>query len=165
LQIDRYSTYAKGLVIGTDPPVGSKLRPNSVVKLIVSKGREQLPVPNVKGKPKDEAVTIVNGAGFKASVIEVFSDTVPAGIVAEQSPSIGNASRDSTIILQVSKGPDLVLVPDLNNVERDAAVAQLEALGLKADVTRFGGGKKVHAQSPSPGTKVRKGTVVRLLVY
>jgi beta-lactam-binding protein with PASTA domain len=164
-QIERYSTYAKGLVIGTDPAVGTKVRHGAAVKLIVSKGREQLPVPKVVGKPKDEAVTIVNGAGFKASVIEVFSDTVALGIVAEQSPSIGNASRDSTIILQVSKGPELVVVPDLNNVDRDEAVRQLEALGLRADVTRFGGGKKVHAQSPSPGTQVHKGTVVKLLVY
>ncbi|MDT7537342.1 MAG: eukaryotic-like serine/threonine-protein kinase [Actinomycetota bacterium] len=164
-RIERYSTFAQGLVIATDPPVGTALHRGTVVKLIVSKGREQLDVPNVVGKARDEAVKIVNGAGFKADVLEVFSDTVQAGIVVNQSPSIGKASRDSTITLQVSKGPELVQVPDLNNVDRDQAVAQLEALGLKADVTRFGGGKKVHAQSPSPGTMVRKGTVVRLLVY
>ena len=58
-------------------------------------------------------------------------------------------------------------VRDLNGmwVDSDAAVAQIEALGLKTNVTRFGGGKQVHAQNPSGGTKVRKGTVVRLLVY
>jgi serine/threonine-protein kinase len=162
----RFSSYASGLVIATDPAAGKALRPDAVVNLVVSKGREQLDVPNVVGKPRDEAVTILNGAGFKASVVEVFSDTVQPGIVANQSPSIGKASRDSTITLQVSKGPELVLVPDLNGMDRDQAVAQLEGLGLKASVTRFpGSGKKVHAQSPSPGSQVRKGTVVRLLVY
>jgi serine/threonine-protein kinase len=161
----RFSSYASGLVIATDPAAGKALRENTLVNLVVSMGREQLDVPKVVGKPRDEAVRIINGAGFKADVIEVFSDTVAAGTVADQSPSIGKASRDSTITLQVSKGPELVQVPDLNNVERDAAVAQLEALGLTAHITRFGGGKKVHAQNPSAGTMVRKGTVVDLLVY
>jgi serine/threonine-protein kinase len=166
-EILRYSTYASGLVIATDPAVGTKLRRGYVVKLIVSKGREQLDVPNVVGKPRDEAVKSLNNAGFKAEVIEVFSDTVQAGIVANQSPSIGKASRDSTITLQVSKGPELILVPDVTGKDRDEAVAQLEALGLKTSVTRFpgGGGKKVRAQSPGGGEKVRKGTEVRLLVY
>jgi serine/threonine protein kinase len=164
-EVQQFSSFARGLVIATDPPVGAKLKQGAVVKLVVSKGREQLDVPNVVGKTRDEAVTILNGAGFKASIVEVFSDTVQPGVVANQSPSIGKASRDSTITLQVSKGPDLITVPDVTGMQRDAAVAQIEALGLKTNVTRFGGGKQVHAQNPSGGSKVRKGTVVRLLVY
>jgi serine/threonine-protein kinase len=164
-EIQRFSNAAKGLVIGTDPPVGRPLRPGSVVKLIVSKGPELIPVPDVQGMPEAQAKDTVNKAGFKYTTVQVFSDTVPVGVVADQSPSSGTAPRNSSITLNISKGPELVVVPDLNNVERDEAVRQLEALGLRADVTRFGGGKKVHAQSPSPGTQVRKGTVVKLLVY
>jgi beta-lactam-binding protein with PASTA domain/predicted Ser/Thr protein kinase len=165
-QILRYSSYASGLVIGTDPPVGQRLRRGATVTLIVSKGREQLDVPNVVGKAKDDAIRIVNGAGFAASVVEVFSDTVAAGTVAAQSPSLGKASRDSTITLQVSKGPELITVPDVTGMKRDDAVAEIEALGLQTQVlTPFGGGDKVHAQSPSGGSRVKKGSVVRLLVY
>jgi serine/threonine-protein kinase len=164
-EIERFSNAAKGLVVATDPAVGTQLRPGAVVKLIVSKGPELIPVPDVQGMPEAQAKDTVNKAGFKYTTIQVFSDTVPVGVVADQSPSSGNAPRNSSITLQVSKGPELVVVPDLNNVDRDDAVRQLEALGLRADVTRFGGGKKVHAQSPSPGTQVRKGTVVKLLVY
>jgi serine/threonine-protein kinase len=164
-EILRFSNAQQGLVIATDPPVGKPLRPNSVVKLIVSKGPELIPVPDVQNKPEAEAKDTVNKAGFKYTTVQVFSDTVPVGVVADQSPSSGNAPRNSTITLNVSKGPELVQVPDLNNVDRDEAVRQLEALGLRAAVTRFGGGKKVHAQSPSPGTMVKKGTVVKLLVY
>jgi serine/threonine-protein kinase len=135
------------------------------VNLIVSKGPELIPVPDVQGLPEKEAKDKVNTAGFKYTTVQVFSDTVPVGVVADQSPSSGTAPRNSSITLNISKGPELVVVPDLNNVDRDDAVRQLEALGLRADVTRFGGGKKVHAQTPSPGTQVRKGTVVKLLVY
>jgi serine/threonine-protein kinase len=166
-EIQRFSNAAKGLVIATDPVVGKPLRPGSVVKLIVSRGPELIPVPNVQGMPEAQAQDTVNKAGFKYTTLQVFSDTVPVGVVADQSPSSGTAPRGSSITLQVSKGPELVVVPDLNNVDRDEAVRQLEALGLRADVTRFpgGNGKKVRAQSPSPGTQVRKGTVVKLLVY
>jgi serine/threonine-protein kinase len=165
-EVQQFSTFASGLVIATDPPVGAKLKPQTVVKLFVSKGREQLDVPDVMGKQQDEAVKILNGAGFKAAIVPVFSDTVTSGFVANQSPSIGKASRDSTITLQVSKGPELIPVPDVTGMQRDDAVRTIEALGLKTQVlTPFGGGNKVHAQSPSGGSKVRKGTVVRLLVY
>ncbi|MBK5306820.1 MAG: Stk1 family PASTA domain-containing Ser/Thr kinase [Frankiaceae bacterium] len=162
---ERFSNAAKGLVIATDPPAGQALRANAVVNLVVSKGPELIPVPNVQGKPEAEAKDAVNKAGFKYTTVQVFSDTVPVGVVADQSPSSGNAPRNSSITLQVSKGPELVTVPNLDGVDRDDAVAQLQALGLRADVTKFGGGKKVHAQTPSPGTQVKKGTVVRLLVY
>jgi serine/threonine-protein kinase len=164
-EIQRFSNAAKGLVIATDPAVGKPLRPGSVVKLIVSKGPELIQVPDVQGMPEAQAKDTVNKAGFKYTTVQVFSDTVPVGVVADQSPSSGTAPRNSSITLNISKGPELVVVPDLNNVDRDDAVRQLEALGLRADVTRFGGGKKVHAQTPSPGTQVRKGTVVKLLVY
>jgi beta-lactam-binding protein with PASTA domain len=162
----QFSSYASGLVIATDPPAGQALRPKAVVNLVVSKGREQLLVPNVVNKPRDEAVKIVNGAGFKADVVEVFSDTVAAGTVANQSPSIGKASRDSTITLQVSKGPDVVPVPNVTGMNIDQANASLGAVGLKSQVIKpFGVGSTVHAQSPGDGTKVRRGSTVRLLVY
>jgi serine/threonine-protein kinase len=165
-EINRFSTAAKGLVIATDPPVGSKLHPKAVVNLIVSLGREQLAVPNVQNKPQDEAVKILNGAGFKAAVVQVFSDTVAAGIVADQSPSSGLASRDSTITLQVSKGPDVVDVPNVTGMNVDEANAQLAAVGLKSQVIKpFGVGSTVHAQSPGGGNKVKRGSTVRLLVY
>jgi serine/threonine-protein kinase len=165
-EIDRFSTAAKGLVIATDPPVGTRLRPKAVVDLIVSKGPEQLDVPDVQGKKQDEAVKILNGAGFKAAIVEVFSDSVPKGVVADQSPSSGRASRDSTITLQVSKGPDLVPVPNVTGMNVDEANAQLSANGLKSQVIKpFGIGSQVHAQSPGGGNMVKRGSTVRLLVY
>jgi beta-lactam-binding protein with PASTA domain len=165
-EIKRFSNAEAGLVIATDPPVGQKRRPNSVVNLIVSQGPQLLPVPDVQGKPEAEAKDTVNKAGFKYTTVQVFSDTVQPGIVADQSPSSGMAPRDSSIILKVSKGPDVVVVPDVTGMKIDEANAQLSAAGLKSQVLRpFGGGDKVHAQSPSGGDKVKRGSTVRLLVY
>ena len=165
-EIQRFSNAAKGLVIATDPAVGKPLRPGSVVKLIVSKGPELIPVPDVQGMPEAQAKDTVNKAGFKYTTVQVFSDTVPVGVVADQSPSSGTAPRNSSITLNISKGPELILVPNVTGKKRDDAVQQIEALGLQAQVlTPFGGGNKVHAQSPAPGSQVKRGSVVRLLVY
>jgi serine/threonine-protein kinase len=162
----RFSNAPKDLVIATDPPVGKALRPGAVVNLVVSLGPEQLPVPDVQNKKQDDAVRIVRAAGFQANVVLAFNDTVPSGVVADQSPSQGLASRNSTITLQVSKGPELIVVPDVTGEDVDTASAQLTAQGLQPQVIRpFGVGSTVHAQSPGGGSKVRKGSAVRLLVY
>jgi serine/threonine-protein kinase len=161
-----YSTaFARGTVIRTDPPAGRKVRPQTLVKLVVSAGVEQLPVPDVQGKAQAEAETTLRQAGFKTKVEGVFSDTVPAGIVLDQSPSSGTAGRGSTITLQVSKGPELITVPDVRGDKRKDAVAQIEALGLKARVIAIPGPGIVRDQSPGPSSKVRKGSTVTLYVF
>ncbi|GAC1440534.1 MAG: Stk1 family PASTA domain-containing Ser/Thr kinase [Mycobacteriales bacterium] len=162
----RYSNAAAGQVIASDPAAGTRAKPGTAVNLVVSKGAEQLPVPDVRGKPVAEAQKAVNAAGFIYTTSQVFSDTVPAGTVADQSPSSGMAGRGSTITLQVSKGPEVVVVPDVTNKNVDEATAALQALGLNPQTIKpFGIGSTVHAQSPSGGSTVRKGTAVRLLVY
>jgi len=162
----RYSNAASGQVIASDPAAGARARPGTAVNLVVSKGAEQLAVPDVRGRPVAEAQKAVNAAGFRYTTTQVFSDTVAAGTVADQSPSSGLAARGSTIALQVSKGPDVVVVPDVTGKNADEAVGALQALGLKPQVIKpFGVGSTVHAQSPSGGSTVRRGTAVRLLVY
>ena len=127
-----------------------------------SEGPELIRCPRA-GQPEAGKTRSTRGLSKRRAGV---SDTVPVGVVADQSPSSGSAPRNSSIRLDVSKGPELVIVPDFNGLDRDDAVAQAEALGLKAEVLRpLGRGKKVHAQSPSPGTQVKKGTVVRLVVY
>jgi serine/threonine-protein kinase len=160
------SAGTRGTVIRTDPVAGTKLRPGTKVNLVVSLGVEQLDVPDVQGKKQAEAERILQKAGFKTSVDTVFNETVDKGIVFDQSPSTGKAGRGSTVLLKVSKGPEIITVPDVRGDEVDDAVRQLEALGLETRVIRpFGRGSKVRAQAPSGGSKVRRGALIQLLVY
>jgi serine/threonine-protein kinase len=161
-----YASASKGTVIRTNPPAGQKLRPGTAVALVVSRGVQQLLVPDVQGKPQDEAEKTLHDAGFDVSTTKEFNETVAEGIVFDQSPSSGTAGRGSTISLKVSKGPEIITVPDVGGEKVDDAVQAIEALGLKTRVIRpFGRGDKVHAQSPSGGSKVRRGALVQLLVY
>ncbi len=147
----------KGSVIRSDPKPGQKLRPGSAVALVISRGVEQLAVPDVRGKKQDEAAKTLKEAGFATAVTEVYSETVDKGVVADQSPSSGTAGRGSTVTLSVSKGPPLVTVPDVRGMKprrcREAAQGA-RAQDPHDPLPRRG---DVRTQSPSPGSKVAEG--------
>jgi beta-lactam-binding protein with PASTA domain/serine/threonine protein kinase len=160
-----FSNRPVGTVLRSNPPSGEQLKPGTPVALVVSKGVEQLPVPDVTGQERAAAEKALDEAGFTTTVTEVFSDTVPAGRVAAQDPNAGRAPRGSRVTLQVSKGPEPVTVPDVIGQKRKEAEARLEALGLKVQVRAIPGPGTVRSTDPRPGSKVRKGSTVTLYVY
>ncbi|HVE75038.1 MAG TPA: Stk1 family PASTA domain-containing Ser/Thr kinase, partial [Mycobacteriales bacterium] len=161
-----FSGAAIGIVIRSGPVMGQRLRPGEAVALVVSKGVEQLPVPDVTGRSAGSATTALRKAGFAVATVEVFDETVPSGRVVGQTPNGGRAPRGSTVTLRVSKGPELIAIPDLRGQPRDTAVATLDRLGLRSriDSLPFGPGT-VRGSDPPPGRQVRRGTVVTLFVF
>ncbi|HUR14137.1 MAG TPA: Stk1 family PASTA domain-containing Ser/Thr kinase [Mycobacteriales bacterium] len=160
-------TVPKGRVVATDPAAGQKLKPGTVVTLIVSKGKQPVEVPNVTGKKQDQAVAQLKALGFVVDVQPVFSDSVPVGVVVDQTPSSGTADKGSTVLLHVSKGPDIVTVPDVRGETRAEGRRTLEAAGLVVDerVVVQGGPGKVLQTDPKPGRRVKRGTTVVMYVY
>jgi serine/threonine-protein kinase len=162
------STFASqpaGTVVGSSPAPATPLKPGTQVTLVVSKGPELLAVPDVTGQPRAAAVERLAEAGFEAAVTEVFSDTVRKGVVLTQDPATGRAPRDSTVQLQVSKGPELITVPDLVGERQAVAEQRLEALGLRVQIRAIPGPGKVRSTDPGAGAKVRKGSTVTLYVF
>jgi beta-lactam-binding protein with PASTA domain len=159
-------TVAKDRVIGTDPPVGTRLRPGTEVTLVLSKGKEAVAVPNVTGLKQDKAVKRLQDLGFVANVQQQFSDTVQNGFVIDQSPSSGTADKGSTVTLHVSKGPDVVEVPYVIGMKPDEAAAALEAAGFVAvrQDALFGRGRNVYNTDPAPYTKAPRGSTVTYFV-
>jgi serine/threonine-protein kinase len=156
----------KDIVIDTDPPgaVGKAPR-ESTVTLIVSDGPAPVPVPDVAGKSYDEAAQILAGAKLQAVQGEGFSDTVAPGVVIGTDPAAGQAAaRDSQVTVIVSKGPELVAVPNLVTMTVEQASAKLAEVGLKPDVKDYAPGGRVRAQDPAPGTQVKKGAKVTLFL-
>ncbi|MBM3660225.1 MAG: serine/threonine protein kinase [Actinobacteria bacterium] len=153
-------------VIGTDPAAGAKVPRESEVVLRVSDGPAPVPVPSeVVGKTYDEAAAILKAKGFGVARADVFSDTVDVGKVVGTEPAVGTAvARGSTVTLDVSKGPEMVTVPDLRGKTVEAASQQLQALGLTPDVSNYGPGRPVRATDPSAGTQVKKGSKVTLFL-
>jgi serine/threonine-protein kinase len=150
-------------VIGTDPPGGAKLARDSTLSLLVSDGPAPVPVPDVSKKTYDQAAAQLSAAGFTPSRDDVFSDTVAKDQVIGTDPPAGQgANRGATVVVHVSKGPEMVTVPDLVGKALEAAQAQLQAAGFEVDTQSYLPGRLVRAQSPAAGTSVNKGTKVTL---
>jgi serine/threonine-protein kinase len=160
-------TVPKGKVVSTDPAAGQRLKPGTVVTLVVSKGKQPVEVPNVTGKKQDQATNQLQDLGFVVDVQQVFSDTVPVGVVVDQTPSSGTADKGSTVLLHVSKGPDIVAVPDVRGKPRAEGRRILEAAGLVVDerVVVQGGPGNVLQTDPKAGKRVKRGTTVIMYVY
>lgn len=68
--------------------------------------------------------------------------------------------------LQVSKGPDVVTVPNVVGMTEANARTTLEAAGLKVRKRTFSGGSgTVRFTDPAAGTKVKRGSTVSIFVY
>ena len=166
-QAQRWSgRFDEGVVIETALPVGKMLRPEASVDVVVSKGPRPIDIEDFTGQPAADARAALEDAGFRVEVTgREFSDTVPQGAVIAQDPSAGTGVRGDRIGLVVSKGPELVAVPDLFRVSLDDAVAQLEAVGLVAEPQEadvYLGFDLVAQQSVAAGEMVSRGTTVVL---
>jgi len=151
-----------GRVVDQQPPAG-KAAPGSEIHLVISDGPKPVEVPNLVGKSWDDAMKALTAKRFKVVRTDEFSDTVPAGVVIRHDPVPGaEAPRDSTVTVVVSKGPDLVPVPDLRGDTVEDAVSALEAAGLQVDVVGYRPGRRVREQDPEGGTKLHRNATVTL---
>jgi len=149
-----------GFVIGTDPKSGEKVKRNSVVNIVVSKGVEKIALITYVGKGGDEALSELTNSGFDVKVVYKFSDKVFKGQVVSQTPESSEAiGVGSKIELVLSMGPEFVFVPNVLGKNKNDASLDLENLGLKV-VTKGTG--KVNNISPAIGTKVKQGAVITL---
>jgi serine/threonine-protein kinase len=152
-----------GLVIEVLGVLPARVPKGTEVRLLVSRGPEPRTIPeDLGGQPEDDVVARLDELGLVPAVEGAFSDDVEAGRVISTEPGPGAAAeRGSTVTVVVSRGPDLVTVPDVSAVGSLAeAVALLEAEGLVAgDVAGPAAGAPASS-SPGAGEQVRRGSEV-----
>ncbi|MEV0169664.1 Stk1 family PASTA domain-containing Ser/Thr kinase [Streptomyces sp. NPDC050803] len=158
---------AKGSVISTEPGAGTERRSGTAVALVVSKGIP-VDVPDVTGESLADARAELAEAGLKVRVAteEVNSSEYDKGQVAQQTPEADSqAVRGDTVTLTLSKGPEMVEVPDVVGDNVDDAKAELEAAGFEVDEDRgllglFG--DTVEGQSVEGGETAPKGSTITI---
>ncbi|MGW2249795.1 Stk1 family PASTA domain-containing Ser/Thr kinase [Kitasatospora sp. NPDC001660] len=161
--VDAYSeTVPSGQVISTDPGVGTRARKSDAVTVTVSKGPHRIAVPDVTGKPTDQAAAALTGAQLaRGSVTGTYNDTVPEGAVISSSPAAGQQVAENTpVSLVVSKG--MVPVPDVTGMTKDAAEKALAAAGFTMQATGVNllGSGKATSQVPAAGERRPQHTAV-----
>jgi serine/threonine-protein kinase len=157
----------KGYVIGSNPAAGEKVKRNSRVVIIVSKGIEQVAVTSYVGKSAEQALNELTEAGFDVNSKYDFSETRLLGEVISQSPEGGkSADLGSKIELLVSKGSQFAYIPNIFSIDEAKAVQTLKDLGLKVTVKKIGKKaiKKVTNVVPKVGSKVKRGSTVTITV-
>ncbi|MFF4752795.1 Stk1 family PASTA domain-containing Ser/Thr kinase [Streptomyces sp. NPDC002514] len=158
----------KDSVIGTDPAPGTERRAGSAITLTVSKG-SPIDVPDVTGDDLDSARERLEEAGLKVEVsAEQVNSEHDAGEVAEQTPEgDSEAAEGDTVRLTLSKGPEMVEVPDVVGTGVNDAKKQLEASGFKVSEDRgllglFG--STVQKQSVDAGRTAPKGSTITITI-
>jgi serine/threonine-protein kinase len=153
----------KGKVLGVSPQSGTEMKLGERVVIIISKGPEPKPIPDIRNKTKDEAFAELTGLGFTPQEgTAEFSPDVEGGRVIRTDPEIGTKLEgdDKTVTVILSNA---VTVPDVGNRSGDEAKAMLEQLGLTVEVQAFGGGR-VIAQNPGANSRVAPGSKVTIWV-
>ncbi|WP_406167242.1 Stk1 family PASTA domain-containing Ser/Thr kinase [Streptomyces canus] len=158
----------KGFVISTDPENGTTLRAGSAIALTVSKGAP-VDVPDVTGEDLADARADLTEAGLKVKIATTrVNSEYDAGQVAKQTPVGDSQAADGdTVTLTISKGPEMIEVPDVTGDSVDDAKTDLEAAGFQVDEDRgllglFG--DKVKKQSVKGGDTAPKGSTITITI-
>ncbi len=92
-------------VIGTNPAAGTKVPPGSTVVVFVSRGAQQVTVPDVNGKPVSQAEAMLTNAGLSyTTTAQPVTDQAQDNVVQSSSPAQGSAvNQGSTVNLVVGQ--------------------------------------------------------------
>ena len=161
-----------GRVISSDPEAGTEVEEGTEVTIVISLGKDQAKVPELRNKSASEAEAALKDAGLSGSASEEYSDSVEAGLVISQSIDAGEkVDKGTTVSYVVSKGPETkyVTVPNLVGKTRSAAEKALRDAGLSVgevneDYVRNNDVNLVVDQSISSGMSVEAGTSVSFTV-
>ncbi len=154
----KYSdTYPTGTVVGITPGAGTSVAPDASLAVVLSLGHAPVYVPDVSNLSFADAAKQIQDVHLKAVRGHgTYSDTVAKGRVVKTSPAIGQqVPFGSTVTVIVSRGPQMVRVPDLHGYTLADAENRLQQIGLALSISgKARGNEVVVSQSPDPNTLV-----------
>lgn len=169
-------TIEKGMVIRQDPAPPMRLKENSVVTLFVSKGQQEINMPNLVTLPRATAEEALKSNGFKlenVTFVEEEDDKAEVGTVIKQSPAANEKvfPTKTNVTVTISKGKAFVKMPDVRNISVEAAQVELYKRGLSVGkitevptYTTDKPGIVLSTHPYDPGMDVQKGVAVPLEV-
>jgi beta-lactam-binding protein with PASTA domain len=127
-------------------------------------------VPDLRGKSVDAATAEAEDAGLELVVgRQVFSGAVGPGAIVSQDPSSADRVRRGTeISVVVSRGPQLVQVPNVRRLPQAEAESLMEKANLEVEIQRdfhprIAEGRVID-QNPAAGNTIEAGKVVVITV-
>ena len=130
---EEVSTQEKGKISSQDIPADSKVEPYTTIKYYISKGAQQITIPEVDGQTGLDAQQTLEDMGLKVTVQKEYSDLnddgtpmVDPGYADHTTPAAGaSVSSGDTVTLIVSRGVDYgdsVEVPSVVGMTKNDAI-------------------------------------------
>jgi serine/threonine-protein kinase len=145
----------KGTIISQSPAAGSRLKIQQAVKVVISRGSEQIVVPRFLNRSLEAVVPGLKEAGLtKGNVSFTHTPAYPAGrIIAQSPPPQSQVQRDTPLHFLVSQGDqeEEYVMPDLLGRQADAVRRKLTAQGFNVS---FSGSS--YYPGLEPGTIIRQ---------
>ncbi|WP_085992434.1 Stk1 family PASTA domain-containing Ser/Thr kinase [Oceanobacillus senegalensis] len=160
----------EGLVVRINPNVGRTVKEQSTVTLYVSSGKEKVELEDYVGQDYSDVKKKLELEGFKNfSPTNKHSDKPEGEITAQIFPVPGSevVPEETTVIFEVSLGPEPIILTNLRNFTEDEAKSYLEKNGLKMNpIKEYSEEEKgtVINQEPSVGSKVEPGETVNVYI-
>ena len=160
-----------GVVVSQTPEAGSTVKEERTITIYVSKGGEEMEMPNLRGLKQSDAIDKLQQMGLRlGSAYETFSDE-DSGTVISQDPRSGTRiSKGQSVDITVSKGQKIkkVSVPNVKGVPSDRAHTMIEGSGLKvgsvSEEASTQAAGTVVSQSPAAGAEADSGSAVSLVI-
>jgi serine/threonine-protein kinase len=156
----------KGFVISSNPDQGTRVKRDTLVDMVVSKGVETFSLASFVGTNGEQALNELTAAGFSVTTTYAFDEKAMPGEVISQNPAAGTPlAKGAAVEIFVSKGSAFVYIPNVMRYTQERAVALLEDLGLKVVVKKVTkSAKLVIGLDPKVNAKVKRGSTVTLTV-
>ena len=159
------STQAKGTISSQDIPKGSKVEQYTTIKYYISKGAQQITVPDVDGQTGVDAQQTLEDMGLNVTVQKEYSELnddgtpiVDPGYAYSTTPDAGSSvSAGDTITLVVSRGVDYgnsVEVPSVVGMTKNDAITTFGKflnVEVKEEMSTEVAAGEVIAQEPEAG--------------
>ncbi len=128
---EKSNTISPGRIISQSPAAGKMVKENATIKVVISEGESDFPMPDLTGKHKDEAEKILKEKGLIYSFIGEPNEDALEDYVTRQTPEAGiyiDKATSVTVYTSTGKENKTVKVPNLLGLtEEEAKVALLEA--------------------------------------
>ena len=168
---ERYHpSLSKGSVVFQDPAPLSRIKQHRSVALTISRGTNELFLPDFALQKKEAARRTMGAKGLGlGELCQIHSDQVPRGKVISQSPPAGTKLViGDAVSLLVSLGPQerVYLMPDLIEKDVQTVSQALTAVGFKVQLDPPPPSKresaKILSQEPPSGSPVPFGSKILL---
>ncbi|HYJ51502.1 MAG TPA: Stk1 family PASTA domain-containing Ser/Thr kinase [Microbacterium sp.] len=168
-----------GVVVGTDPPAGSRLEPDSSIEVLVSQGPEPREVQGLEGISAGDARGILLGLNLLVAEPdqEFFTDAAEGAVIAVAiAPQAGGDPVDCTQGCTALEGDTATLsvsvgsVPDVSGRDVESATEELADVNLSVAGTveefseDFDAGEVIYIADREGGGSWRPGDSVTLVV-